>query len=493
MKNEQKKKRQRRKETKSKESTSPAYDSMLSMFDDFAANVSEVRSSMEESPGHGYEVGDMQCAPFYSVTIKEKQAQAGLVCGVQSSDKSKFKVSTVNLYLNHKYLFFYIFYFPKKPKIFLQLLYFDQEENGGLKSLNLALQEDSAKTGKVTSAGMYFLGFSVYRLDPPSNSVSYTIEVLCTEAFVEEKESLRAVEAQILSKRLELSKFEFEYKQVLAKFTEMTGRYTQEMQAIDELLTQRNEIHASYTTVSPIKRTSRNSSSSGGVEVRAKGVIKGRWPSKSIIKGKKKEKEMVLEENLDWDDIQTCVWIFRNEYPLSRLHLVLELVGTIGDAATVANFLIEYGLIEFKLNIECNHATLSGHSCHHELKTVRINGLLGNIDAIGTQIRGLAPGGFNFDAKLRRESTDIEDLFIAHIAGMDTLARGLRNAAKLLEDGSLGYSSFDSPLGAQIEAGKADFELLEKKAMEWGEPIELAKIIFQSIFLSKYMAYTKFD
>ncbi|KAL4554200.1 hypothetical protein LXL04_039671 [Taraxacum kok-saghyz] len=393
MKNEQKKKRQRRKETKSKESTSPAYDSMLSMFDDFAANVSEVRSSMEESPGHGYEVGDM-------------------------------------------------------------------EENGGLKSLNLALQEDSAKTGKVTSAGMYFLGFSVYRLDPPSNSVSYTIEVLCTEAFVEEKESLRAVEAQILSKRLELSKFEFEYKQVLAKFTEMTGRYTQEMQAIDELLTQRNEIHASYTTVSPIKRTSRNSSSSGGVEVRAKGVIKGRWPSKSIIKGKKKEKEMVLEENLDWDDIQTCVWIFRNEYPLSRLHLVLELVGTIGDAATVANFLIEYGLIAVTMNL-----------------------------------------------KLRRESTDIEDLFIAHIAGMDTLARGLRNAAKLLEDGSLGYSSFDSPLGAQIEAGKADFELLEKKAMEWGEPIvpsgkqlmrnllysELAKIIFQSIFLSKYMAYTKFD
>ncbi|KAL4565854.1 hypothetical protein LXL04_029960 [Taraxacum kok-saghyz] len=120
-------------------------------------------------------------------------------------------------------------------------------------------------------------------------------------------------------------------------------------------------------------------------------------------------------------------------------------VGTIGDAATAANFLREYGLIG-----------------------------------------GLAPAGFNFDAKLRTESTDIEDLFIAHIAGMDTLARGLRNAAKLLEDGSLGYSSFDSPLGAQIEAGKADFELLEKKAMEWGEPIvpsgkqELAEIIFQS-------------
>ncbi|KAK1305814.1 Xylose isomerase [Acorus calamus] len=196
------------------------------------------------------------------------------------------------------------------------------------------------------------------------------------------------------------------------------------------------------------------------------------------------------------------------------------------DAATTANFLRKYGLLanmvigadEYKLNIECNHATLSGHSCHHELETARINGLLGNIDAntgdpqIGwdtdqflTDISeatlvmlsvvrngGLAPGGFNFDAKLRRESTDVEDLFIAHISGMDTLARGLRNVAKLLEDGSLDklvrkrYESFDSEIGAAIEAGKADFEMLEKKAMEWGEPSvpsakqELAEMIFQS-------------
>ncbi|KAK7329832.1 hypothetical protein VNO77_24012 [Canavalia gladiata] len=190
------------------------------------------------------------------------------------------------------------------------------------------------------------------------------------------------------------------------------------------------------------------------------------------------------------------------------------------DAATSANFLRKYGLIgEFKLNIECNHATLSGHSCHHELETARINGLLGNIDAntgdpqVGwdtdqflvdiqeatmvmlSVIRngGLAPGGFNFDAKLRRESTDVEDLFIAHVVGMDTLARGLRNAAKLIEDGSLAelvrkrYQSFDTELGAQIEAGKADFELLEKKVKEWGEPKvasakqELAEMIFQSV------------
>ncbi|MEI4856004.1 xylose isomerase, partial [Klebsiella pneumoniae] len=74
------------------------------------------------------------------------------------------------------------------------------------------------------------------------------------------------------------------------------------------------------------------------------------------------------------------------------------------------------------------------------------------------------------------ESTDVEDLFIAHIAGMDTLGRGLRNVAKMIEDGSLAelvqkrYQTFDTEIGAQVEAGKADFDLLEKAAMEWGEP-----------------------
>uniref|UniRef100_A0A5B7B3P0 Putative Chaperone protein dnaJ 16 n=1 Tax=Davidia involucrata TaxID=16924 RepID=A0A5B7B3P0_DAVIN len=213
---------------------------------------------------------EKQSAHFYSVTITEEEAQAGFVCRVQSSDKSKFK-----------------------------LLYFDQEENGGL---SLALQEDSAKTGKVTSAGMYFLGFPVYRLDqtiismaaakdPDTSffkkldgfqpceitelkagthvfaiygdnffkSVSYTIEALCAEPFTEEKENLRAVEAQILSKRVEISKFETEYREVLAQFTEMTSRYAQEMQAIDELLKQRNDIHASYTTAPPMKWSSSRS------------------------------------------------------------------------------------------------------------------------------------------------------------------------------------------------------------------------------------------
>uniref|UniRef100_A0A0E0HN89 J domain-containing protein n=2 Tax=Oryza TaxID=4527 RepID=A0A0E0HN89_ORYNI len=212
---------------------------------------------------------EKQSAHFYSVDITEKEAKMGLVCRVKSTDRSKFK-----------------------------LLYFELEENGGL---SLALQEDSVKTGKVTSAGMYFLGFPVYRFeqnnlaaaakDPDSaffkrldsfqpcdinelkpgthffavygdnffRSVNYTIEVVCGESFPAEKEKLQSVEAKILTKRAELSKFETEYREVLAKFTEMTSRYTQEMQAIDNLLKERNEIHASYTNNSPLKRSSSRS------------------------------------------------------------------------------------------------------------------------------------------------------------------------------------------------------------------------------------------
>ncbi|KAL6187115.1 hypothetical protein ACLB2K_043230 [Fragaria x ananassa] len=165
---------------------------------------------------------------------------------------------------------------------------------------------EEALNGMVTSAGMYFLGFPVYRLDHTLNSMAaakdpdsaffkkldgfqpceltelkagthvfavygdnffksatYTIEVLSCEPFPEEKESLRAVEAQILTKRVELSKFETEYREVLAQFTEMTSRYTQEMQEIDELLKQRNEIHALYTTAPPINRSSSRSRNRG--------------------------------------------------------------------------------------------------------------------------------------------------------------------------------------------------------------------------------------
>ncbi|KAF8378330.1 hypothetical protein HHK36_029669 [Tetracentron sinense] len=217
-----------------------------------------------------YKKVEKQCAHFYSMTITEQEAQDGFVCRVLSPDKSKIK-----------------------------LLYFEQEENGGL---SLALQEDSMKTGKVTSAGMYFLGFPVYRLDQTVDTIaaakdpdaaffkklngfqpceitelkagthvfavygdnffksaSYSIEAICAASFSEEKEELRAVEAQILTKRVELSKFEVEYREVLAQFTEMTSRYAQEVQAIDELLKQRNEIHASYSTAPPMKRSSSRS------------------------------------------------------------------------------------------------------------------------------------------------------------------------------------------------------------------------------------------
>ncbi|KAG6476258.1 chaperone protein dnaJ 16-like [Zingiber officinale] len=209
---------------------------------------------------------EKQAAHFYSVEITEREARMGVVCRVHSSAKSKFK-----------------------------LLYFEQEENGGL---SLALQEDSTKTGKVTSAGMFFLNFPVYRFDQVNSlasakdpnaaffkkldgfqacevnelkagthvfavygdnffkSVNYTLEVMCTEEFSEEKIKLRDVEARILAKRAELSKFETEYREVLARFTEMTNRYTQEMQEIDELLKERNVVHASYTTTPPLKRHS---------------------------------------------------------------------------------------------------------------------------------------------------------------------------------------------------------------------------------------------
>ena len=90
---------------------------------------------------------------------------------------------------------------------------------------------------------------------------------------------------------------------------------------------------------------------------------------------------------------------------------------------------------------------------------------------------GLAPGGINFDAKLRRESTDVVDLFHAHVGGMDALARGLRNAAALIQDGTIDgmvadrYASFASGVGKRIADGKATFEELERVALEGGDPV----------------------
>ncbi|KAK9830382.1 hypothetical protein WJX72_011455 [[Myrmecia] bisecta] len=175
------------------------------------------------------------------------------------------------------------------------------------------------------------------------------------------------------------------------------------------------------------------------------------------------------------------------------------------DAASTMGFLNRYGLAgDFKLNIECNHATLAGHSCDHELTLASVYGTLGNIDANTGDAQtgwdtdqfltdpreatlmaltilkqgGLAPGGINFDAKLRRESTDVEDLFYGHISGMDALARGLRNAARLLEDGIIPgmvkgrYESYSAGLGKKVRDGKASFAELEKFALAQPDPIE---------------------
>ena len=172
------------------------------------------------------------------------------------------------------------------------------------------------------------------------------------------------------------------------------------------------------------------------------------------------------------------------------------------DAATCAAFLRGYGLIhDFKLNIETNHATLAGHTMMHELEYARINGLLGSIDAnrgdeligwdtdqfptnlyLTTQVMlvvleqgGLGAGGFNFDAKVRRESFEPSDLFHAHIGSMDSFAQGLKIAAAIRKDGVLGdfvktrYGSWDTGIGAGIEAGKEDFASLEAYMLEKGE------------------------
>jgi xylose isomerase len=172
------------------------------------------------------------------------------------------------------------------------------------------------------------------------------------------------------------------------------------------------------------------------------------------------------------------------------------------DCAACINFLRANGLADkVKMNIETNHATLAGHTMHHELEYAGAQGFLGSIDAntgdlllgwdtdqfptdiyLTTQCMlsilkygGLAPGGVNFDAKVRRESFEPVDLFHAHIGGMDAFARGLKIAAAIRADGALAkivkerYSSWDSGVGAEIEAGKANFASLEKYMLDKGE------------------------
>ncbi|MDB5030382.1 xylose isomerase [Mucilaginibacter sp.] len=173
------------------------------------------------------------------------------------------------------------------------------------------------------------------------------------------------------------------------------------------------------------------------------------------------------------------------------------------DAATVFGFLQKYDLLgDFKLNLEVNHATLAGHTFQHDLQVAADNGLLGSIDAnrgdtqngwdtdqfpndinevteymlIILEAGGFQGGGINFDAKIRRNSTDPKDLFYAHIGGMDVFARALINADNILKKSDYKqirkdrYASFDAGKGKEFEEGKLSLEDLRAYAIENGEP-----------------------
>ncbi len=169
------------------------------------------------------------------------------------------------------------------------------------------------------------------------------------------------------------------------------------------------------------------------------------------------------------------------------------------DTATVAGFLHKHGIAgEVHVNIEANHATLAGHSFHHEVAVACAEGVLGSIDANRGDMQngwdtdqfpndvaectlvmyeilkagGLDTGGFNFDTKLRRQSCERDDLFIGHIGGMDTMAKALLNAAKLIEDAPLSdfvekrYAGWKGELGQNIMSGAHSLESLSKLVLE---------------------------
>jgi len=173
------------------------------------------------------------------------------------------------------------------------------------------------------------------------------------------------------------------------------------------------------------------------------------------------------------------------------------------DCATVIGFLRQYGLDkDFKINVEVNHATLAGHTFQHELQVAADAGMLGSIDAnrgdsqngwdtdqfpmnlneltesllVILEAGGFAGGGVNFDAKTRRNSTDLEDIFHAHIGGMDAFARSLVIADNILQKSSYKkfrkdrYASFDSGKGNDFETGKLKLEDLRDFAIANGEP-----------------------
>ncbi|WP_404425746.1 xylose isomerase [Nibricoccus sp. IMCC34717] len=177
------------------------------------------------------------------------------------------------------------------------------------------------------------------------------------------------------------------------------------------------------------------------------------------------------------------------------------------DCATCIGFLRSYGLHKhFKFNIETNHATLAGHTFQHEIEVAGSAGMLGGIDANTGNLMlgwdtdqfntdpkeltaslisiikhgGLGSGGFNFDAKLRRPSTEPSDLFFAHIGGMDAYAHAFKLAHKIIDEGKFDafvanrYSSYDSGFGKDIEKRKVGFKDLEKIALKLGEPKQIS-------------------
>ncbi len=178
------------------------------------------------------------------------------------------------------------------------------------------------------------------------------------------------------------------------------------------------------------------------------------------------------------------------------------------DSATVLGMLRKFGLEKhFKLNIEQNHATLAGHDFCHELAVCTADNALGSIDSnrgdvmngwdtdqfpndyrecaqawtiILQQKNGMGTGGLNYDAKVRRDSYDVEDMFYAHICGIDTWARGLRIAEKIIKDKQLAtfvdkrYASYDKGIGKDIEAGKVDLEKLQAYILAKGDVAPLA-------------------
>lgn len=177
------------------------------------------------------------------------------------------------------------------------------------------------------------------------------------------------------------------------------------------------------------------------------------------------------------------------------------------DSATVISFLREYGLMDdFKLNLEVNHATLAGHTFQHEVQVAADAGLLGSMDAnrgdyqngwdtdqfpnninelteimlVVLEAGGFKGGGVNFDAKIRRNSTDLTDLFYAHIGGMDAFARALVVADNILSKSEYKkirkdrYASFDSNTGKAFEQGNVTLEQLREYAIAHGEPAAIS-------------------